>query len=352
MDSQGGAANLPLLVIFLTFNILLSIFYFMKRVIPLLLPVLALAVQAASPATLKLVQTIPLPGVKGRFDHFGIDAKQQRLFVAALGNNTLEVVDLVAGKRIQSIPGMSKPTGVLYLPESNSILVANGNDGTVKVLDATSFKRVQNLTGLDDADNLRWDAKGKLAYLGYGEGALGFIDFTTFREIARVKLPAHPESFQLESAGPRIYVNVPEARQVAVIDREKRAIVDTWPMEKFRANFPMALDEANHRLLIGCRNPARLVVLDTASGGMRSDMPLSGDTDDLFYDPAQHRVYVSCGEGFIDVIDQIDANTYRLLERMPTRSGARTSFFSKDLNEFFLAVPQLGNQSAELRIYR
>jgi len=318
----------------------------------LLLGMLAFAAHAAEPATLKLTQTIALPGVQGRFDHFAIDVKGRRLFVAALGNNTLEVIDLAAGKRIQSVAGMSKPTGILYLPDSNHILVANGDDGTLKILDGGNFKTIKNLTALEDADNLRFDPKTKLAWLGYGEGALGIIDASAAKEVARVPLPKHPESFQLEPDGNRIFVNVPDAKQVAVIDRDKRSIVATWPMEKFQANFPMALDGTNRRLFIGCRKPARLVVLDTSTGKPVADMAISGDIDDLFYDVTRRRLYLSCGEGFIDVIDQRSADTYQLRERIPTRTGARTAFFSKDLNEFYLAVPQRGNQEAELRAFQ
>jgi hypothetical protein len=318
----------------------------------LLLGTLACAVHAAEPATLKLTQTIPLPGVKGRFDHFAIDVKGRRLFVAALGNNTLEVIDLAAGKRVQSVAGMSKPTGILYIPESNRILVANGEDGSLKILDGADFKAVKTLSALDDADNLRFDPKTKLAYLGYADGALGIIDTTAPSESAKVPLPKHPESFQLERAGNRIFVNVPDAKQVAVIDRERRSVVETWPMEKFQANFPMSLDETNHRLFIGCRTPARLVVLDTTAGKPVADLAISGDIDDLFYDASLKRLYLSCGEGFIDVIDQRSADTYQLREWIPTRTGARTSFLSAVLNEFYLAVPARGDQPAELRVFR
>jgi YVTN family beta-propeller protein len=313
---------------------------------------MGISAQAANTPALKLTQTIPLPGVQGRFDHFAIDTQGRRLFLAALGNNTLEVIDLATGKRIQSVTGMSKPTGILYQPESNRIFVANGDDGTLKMVDGASYKITGSLGSLDDADNLRYDPKTKLAYLGYGEGALGVIDVSSGKEIAAVKLPKHPESFQLEKQGKRVFVNVPDAKQVAVIDREQRTVVETWPMAKYQANFPMALDEANHRLFIGCRKPARLVVLDTSTGKPVTDLAISGDTDDLFYDAARKRIYLSCGEGYIDVIDQRNPDTYESRERIPTRPGARTSFFSPELKQFYLAVPQRGNQPAELRIYQ
>lgn|ERR1035437_682495 len=324
----------------------------MKRAAWLLLGTLAFAVHVAEPATLNLTQTIPLPGVKGRFDHFAIDAKGQRLFVAALGNNTLEVVDLAAGKRIRSVSGMSKPTGILYLPDQNQVIVANGDDGTLKVLSGTDYKVLQNLTALADADNLRFDPQTRLAWLGYGEGALAIIDPAAAKLLGSVKLPAHSESFQLEKGDRRIFVNVPDAKQVAVIDRVKRTVTDTWSMETFQANFPMALDETNHRLFIGCRKPARLVVLDTANGKPVADLPISGDTDDLFYDAARKRLYLSCGEGFLDTVEQTTPDTYKALSKLPTAPGARTSYFAPSLDRLYLAVPVRGPQKAELRVYQ
>jgi hypothetical protein len=324
----------------------------MKTAALLLLGTLTFAVHDAEPATLQLTQTIPLPGVKGRFDHFAIDQAGKRLFVAALGNNTLEVVDLTAGKRIRSLSGMSKPTGILYLPDQNQVIVANGDDGTLKILSGADFKVLQNLTAVPDADNLRFDPKTKFAWLGFGEGALAIIDPTNAKLIAKVKLPAHPESFQLEKAGPRIFVNVPDAKQVAVIDRDKRAVTDIWPMEKFRANFPMALDEPNHRLFIGCRQPARLVVLDTVAGKTVADLAISDDIDDLFYDAPRKRLYLSCGEGFLDTIEQTTPNSYSRISRTQTAPGARTCYFDPTLDRLYLAIPDRGSQKAEIRVYQ
>jgi DNA-binding beta-propeller fold protein YncE len=303
-------------------------------------------------AALKLIQTIPLPGVKGRFDHFAIDGKGHRLFVAALGNNTVEVLDVRVGSRIKSIAGLHKPTGVLYLAEQNRIAVANGDDGTLKVFDGVSYERVAGVGSLGDADNVRYDAKTKLIYVGYADGTLARIDSATMKQTGRIKLPAHPESFQLEANGPRIFVNVPDAKQITVIDREKRAVTATWPMTEFKANFPMALDEATRRLFVGCRQPARLVVLDTVAGKLVTHVEISGDTDDLFYDAKRQRVYISCGEGFIDVIQRRDGDRLERLARWPTRAGARTSFFSSELDQVYLAVPQGNGRDAEMRVYQ
>ncbi len=306
----------------------------------------------AQESALKLTKTIPLPGVKGRFDHFSIDTKGHRLFVAALGNKSLEIVDIAAGKHLKSITGLHKPTGVLCLPGGNQIAVANGDDGTFKLFDGGSYNLLKSVGSLDDADNVRSDPKAKLIYVGYGNGALAVINASAMNQIGSVKLAAHPESFQLEQQGVHIFVNVPDAKQITVIDRETQIFTATWSMKEFQANFPMALDEGDKRLFIGSRNPARLVLLDTVTGKPVTNLAISGDTDDLFYDAMLKRVYISCGEGFVDVIDQRDGDHYQLRERISTRNGSRTSFFSAELNEFFLAVPQRGNQEAEIRIFQ
>jgi YVTN family beta-propeller protein len=302
-------------------------------------------------SALEPVRSIPLPGVTGRFDHFAVDLKGRRLFVAALGNNTVEVIDLAGGKRLESISGLGKPTGVVFLPDLEKLFVACGDDGALRVFDGRSLHPVKTLTALDDADNMRFDTKAGLIYLGFGAGALAVVRPATAEKIGDIPLAGHPESFQLEKAGSRIYVNVPDARQVAVVDREKKAVLATWPMEEFKANFPMALDEPDHLLFIGCREPARLVVLDTKTGQKVTDISISGDIDDLFFDAARHRLYASCGEGYIDVISQTSAVTYARSERIPTSPGARTAYFSPELDQLYVAVPDRGLQKAEIRVY-
>lgn len=320
----------------------------MKTVIALLMTA---ATVCAGPPVPKLLHTIPLPGVNGRFDHFSIDVKGQRLFVAALGNNTLEILDLANAKRLHSITGLHKPTGVLYLTNADQIAVANGDDGTFRIYSGRDYKLVGTVKSLEDADNVRFDARANRIYAGYGDGAVAVVDASNWKTVATIKLPAHPESFQLEPHGDKIFVNLPDARQIAVVDRNKQTVVGRWPMEKFQANFPMAFDEPNQRLFVGCRKPARLVVFDTAAGKPIADLAISGDTDDLFYDPASKCIYISCGEGSIDIVAQVSSDKYEHADRVRTRLGARTSYFSADRREFYLAVPALGSDSAELRIY-
>lgn len=310
---------------------------------------LSLTAHAAEP--LSLVHSIPLPGVHGRFDHFACDVPGQKLIVAALGNNTGEVFDLADNKQLHSINDLRKPTGALILTEPQHFYFANGDDGSFRAFDATTYAPASQLSGLDDADNVRFDAAAKLIYIGYGEGALAVTDPATSKLLRSIPLAGHPESFQLESHGPRIFVNVPDQKQIAVVDRIQRKVITTWPMEKWQANFPMALDESSHRLFIGCRNPSRLVVFDTERRVPVADLEISGDTDDLFFDSKRHRLYVSCGEGFIDVIQE-SANHYERTARISTRPSARTCFFSPELDRLYLAVPERGRQAAELRVYQ
>ena len=324
----------------------------MKRSLLSLLCLSALAVYGAEGTSLKLIKTIPLPDVKGRIDHLAIDVKGKRLFVAALGNNSVEVLDLNAGTKRRSIAGCSKPQGLVYLPKPNLLFVANGGDGRVRIYDGASFNPIVTVGGLEDADNLRYDAKLDRVYVGYGDGGIGVINPVTGVLTVRIPLQGHPESFQIEQDGNYLFANVPDAQQIVVIDRRLRSVVETWPLKDFRANFPMALDEGDHRVFVGCRNPARLVVLDAKDGKRIADLPLSGDTDDLFYDGARRRIYASCGEGFIDVIGQRDVDDYQPLEKISTARGARTGLFSLDLNQLYLAVPRLGERPAAIRVYQ
>src|SRR4051812_12033120 len=311
---------------------------------------ICLTSDAAEPLTLRAV--VPLPGVKGRFDHFAIDAKGGRVFIAALANNTVEVIDARNAKRIQSIAGMSEPSGVCFIPDQNRVGIANGGRGTFELLDGATFKKVKEIPDLEDADNVRFDVARGLVFVGFAGGAIGVIDSQKMEKLADIKMKSHPESFQLERNGPRLFVNVPGADQVAVIDREKRSVIAEWPLHGYKANFPMSLDEPGKRVFVGCRSPARLLALDMDTGKIAADAEISGDTDDLFFDPKRNRVYVSCGEGFIDVISCPVGEKLQRIGHVTTRGGARTSFYSPERDELYLAVPQRGTKAAELRIYK
>ncbi len=307
--------------------------------------------RAENVSLLRLEKTIPLPGVMGRIDHMAVDLEGGRLFVVALGNNSLEVLDFRSLKYIYRVGGLNEPQGVLYIPEFEKILVANGGDGSCKVFDSKSFQLTNSLKFSSDADNVRYDPRTKYIYVGYGSGGLGIIDASNWRRIGNILLSGHPEAFQLEGSGSKIFVNVPGAKHVAVADRMKRAVVGTWTVEGARENFPMALDESSHHLFIGCRQPPKIIIYDTESGGEVTKLDIPGDIDDIFYDGVNKRVYASCGEGFLSVFQEKGANEYTLLAKIPTARGARTSLFVPEQKQLYLAVPRRGEQQAEIRFY-
>ena len=312
--------------------------------------IVATAAKGAGP--LELRQTIALPGVEGRIDHLEFDAAGERLFVCALDNNSVEVLDLRKGKRAHSITRLGAPQGVGYAPEANRLFVANDKGGLCKIYDGKSFQTVGELNFEDDADNVRYDETSQKIYVGFGSGGIAIVNAPHGKQVGSIKLSAHPEAFQLEKKGSRIFVNVPNSRHVAVVDRDKGEVVARWKTDLAFANFPMALDEANHRLFVGCRLPSRLIVLSTDSGDIVAKIDISGDCDDIFYDAKRHRVYTICGAGKINVIDQIDPNTYRLSTTIDTANGARTGIFVSELDVLFVAIPHRSSQQAEVRCYQ
>ena len=315
--------------------------------LPLVLP---LTLQAAD--VLEPTATIALPSVKGRIDHFGVDLKQRRLFVAALGNDTLEVVDVKSSRRERSLAGFGEPQGVLYLPEFDRIYVANGSANRVDILDGTSLARIAGVEGLEDADNVRYDAGARKVYVGHGKGALRALDPATGESSGDIQLAGHPESFQLETRGTRIFVNVPTAHHIAVVDRAKRAVVATWRVPDAQSNYPMALDEPGRRLFVGARRPAVLLVYDIDSGKVVAKQPIGEDTDDIFFDPQRRRLYVICGEGRIDIVRQNDADHYSLEGTVRTATRARTGLLVPEEGLLYVAAPAAGTLPARLLAYR
>jgi DNA-binding beta-propeller fold protein YncE len=308
--------------------------------------------QASSGQTpLALVGTIDLPGVEGRIDHLAVDIAAQRLYIAALGNNTVEVLDTKAASHVKSLPGFREPQGIAVLPDRKLVAIANGQGEGVQLIDAGDYRPSKAVRLGDDSDNARYDLAAKRLFVGYGGGALAAISPADAKVLGEARLAGHPESFQLERSGSRIFVNVPTAGHIAVVDRSAMKVVATWPVVTAKSNFPMALDEANHRVFIGCRRPANVLVFDTTSGKEVGAFAIVGDTDDLFYDGARKRLYVSGGDGYIDVFQEEDAARFTRTAHMATAAGARTSLFVPEQNRLYLAVPHRGAQKAEIRVY-
>jgi len=332
----------------------------MKHLITILVLLNSLAAGQASSA-LSLKSRIALPNINGRMDHLGVDLKGQRLFVSALGNHTAEVLDVQAGRRIRSLPDLEEPQGQLYDPATNRLFVATAGDGATRIYDGTSFQLLQTVKFSDDADNVRYDTHSHVAVVGYGgekalkgrpegSGVLAFLD-SNGKQSGEIVVGAHPESFQLEKNGTRVFVNVPDKKEIEVADVVKKTILGRWPTTAAAACFPMALDEAHQRLFAGCRTPARLLVFDMASGKMVASPEIVGDTDDLFYDATKGRIYVIGGQGFIDVLQERDADHYDRIARYTTPPGTRTGLFVPEWGKLFAAVPHRGQQISEILVY-
>lgn len=303
-------------------------------------------------ASLDLATTISLDNVSGRVDHMAFDAKRQRLIVAALGNNSVEVIDLAAGKRMTRIVGLSEPQGVAYAEKPDLLFVANAGDGSVRMFRGGDYSLVGRIDLKDDADNIRIDPTSGNVVVGYGKGGLAIIDADRRTVIGTVSLPAHPEGFQIETGTGRAFVNVPDVDQIAVVDLNRRQQVAAWKLPGVSGNYPMAVDAANGVLAVVARSPSRLLLFDTKTGTLALNLPACGDADDVFFDTKRARIYVSCGAGQVAIF-QRDRDRYRLRDAIATAFGARTSLFVVDADRLFVAERAgLLGSSAALRVYQ
>jgi YVTN family beta-propeller protein len=293
---------------------------------------------AAEPAApLMLERTIALNGVSGRIDHLAVDLPRKRLFVAELGNGTVDVIDLATGSVIRRIEGLREPQGLAYAPGADILAVASAGDGSVRLFRGADLAPAGMVDLADDADNIRLDTRTGNLVVGYGSGGLATIDPAKASLISRIALPAHPEGFQLDPDNRRAFINVPGARQIAVVDLNAGRQTESWRMPDLRANFPMALDAAQATVAMVSRDPARLVIVDAKTGKPISILMTCGDADDVFFDAKRRRVYVSCGDGNVDAWQQ-EGNRLRRLSLLKTASGARTSLFVPDLDRLFVAA--------------
>lgn len=300
---------------------------------------------------LQPVGSIALEGIEGRIDHMAASPDGRWLFVAALGSNQVEIIDTDCRMIITSLKGIKEPQGLYYLARLKRLAVASGGAGKLYLYDG-KWLRVATIGAVQDADNLRYDASTGLLYLGYGQGALAIIDPRRGSKIGEIMLDGHPESFQLESNSRRIFVNVPKATEIEVVDRERRSILAKWKLrEGAAANFPMALDERHQRLFIGLRHPPRLYVLDTESGRVIAEVPACGDSDDLFYNSITQQIYLSGGAGCVSVFQQNNADHYDRLLTLNTPRRSRTSLYVSSTHTLYVAVPHQRNQQAEIRMF-
>ena len=306
--------------------------------------------QPAETAPLHLEAKIPLGNVHGRIDHMAVDLKRQRLFVAELGNDTVGVVDLANLKLLRTIAGLKEPQGVGYEPSTDTLYIANAGDGSVRLLEGNEYKSAGQIELGSDADNVRVDTAANRIFVGYGSGALAVIDPTTRSKVGDIKVKAHPEGFQIDHDAGQVFVNVPDAHGIAVVDRASQRQTGKWPIPDHRA-FPMALDPVRRQVLVIFRAPAELGVFSMTAGKLITTAETCGDADDLFIDAKRGRVYVSCGAGFVDVLEA-SGMTYRRAARIPTVSGARTSLFVPELDRLLVAVRTTSAEPAAIWVFR
>jgi hypothetical protein len=299
---------------------------------------------------LQVNKIIPLPNVKGRIDHLDINLREQILYIAALGNNSVEIVDLKKGKVIHTLTGLNEPQGVCYIPDKQEIFVANGGNGDCYFFNAFTFEKTATVHLSSDADDVRYDSINSKIYIGYGEGGIAVIDANTHRHLSDIKLPAHPEGFQLDKAANVILVNVPDKNMIGVIDLTQLKLIDKWTRNSPTANFPMAIDNIQQYAFIGYRHPAKLVVLDVKTGKDININNMVSDVDDLYFDHEKKRVYVSGGGGFINIFQE-DGSLFKQVANIPTRSGARTSLFIPALQIFVVAERAESGKPAQLSVY-
>ena len=299
-------------------------------------------------ATLRVEAKIPLGDVRGRIDHMAADINRHRLFVAELGNNTVGIVDVGQGKVLQVLADQKEPQGVGYLPSTDTLYVANGGDGSVRLFQGPNYTANGRIDFGNDADNVRVDQSNQRVVVGFGAGALAVLDGARRSKIGEVRLPAHPEGFQLEPSTGLAFVNLPNARGIAVADLSSGKVTAIWPVGGASANFPMALNGDSNQVLAVFRTPAKLGVFDKRDGSIVRMVDTCGDADDVFVDAKRHRLYVSCGAGVIDIFD---ARSYERVSRIPTVSGARTSLFVPELDRLFLAVRAGGGNPAAIWVF-
>ncbi len=303
---------------------------------------------------LQLEEQIPVAGVAGRLDHFSADVKRKRLFVSALGNNSLEVIDTFAAKVIHSIKDLGQPQGPLYLAEFDRLYVANAGDGKVRVFDGATYALLKTIDFGVDPDNMRYDPTSKMVFVGFGEeqGGIAMIDPKTDERVGKIlKTDGHPESFQVEGKGSRVFVNVPDADNVVESFDRKTGVVTRWPLQGLKGNYAMALNEDDHRLYTVTRKIPMMVVLDTESGKEIARLPAAGECDDVYFDASRKRIYVIGAQGFISVFQQNDPDHYELVENVPSNVGVRTGFFYAKRDRLYVGVPAHGNEPAQVWTY-
>jgi len=302
-------------------------------------------------------RTITLSGVTGKFDHFAMDGVGNRLFAAATGNQTVEVIDLATGKSVQSISGFGKPHGLAWVSETGRLFVADGSKGKLDVLEGSPLRVTKSIALSEDADDMVYDSAGPVLYVGHGgtdalnPASIAVIDAVTLAVVKTIPVAAHPEALDIDTVHDRIFANISDKGEVAVIDGRKQAIADKWTLADEKGNTPMAYDAADNVLLIGCRAPAKLIALDATSGKELGTAAADTGADDLFYEAHTHHAYLITGAGVVDTYTVMHDGSLQSLTPTRTAAGAKTGLLVPSQSALYVGIPVPGD-SGQIRVYK
>jgi hypothetical protein len=325
-----------------------------------LVVVLAASARAQDHAPLKLVASIPLPGLHdGDFDHFAPDVAGHRLFLTGEENEKVVVLDTAANTVIHTMEDIKAPHAILYRPDLKKLFIVEGDASAVRVYDSDSYKPTGEIKVSIDADSIAYDDATHYLYVVNGGreahtpySLISVVDTNSMKKLRDIKINSnHVEAIVLEKSGPRLFCNITGLNAVGVMDRNKSSLTATWPLPAGDTeNVAMALDEVNHRLFVVTRKPGKLVVLNSDDGKLIVDLPAVGFVDDMSYDAKNKRLYLA-GDQFVDVFEQKDADHYALLAKIPGSFRAKTAILVPELNRYYLAVPHHEKKDAEVRVY-
>jgi len=306
---------------------------------------------------LKLETTITLPSGSGKFDHLAYDEKANRLFIAGSSSHSVIVLDVRSGKVIETVTNLGKPHGLAWIPEISRLFVADGSLAQVDVFEGSPLKFVKTLKLSDDADDMAYDPLGKILYVGHGGSApsaparVGVIDTVKLEVLADLPMAAHPEAIEMDVKGRRVFVNIADSNEVAVINADTHTVAEHWSLKRAGHNVPLAYDDKTGLLLIGCRAPAKILVLDTKTGREIAEVPSSAGADDLFYSSATHVAYLIAGSGNVDIFQLMSNRQLGAAGSVKTAPGAKTGLLVPALATLFLGVPQAAGQDAAILVY-
>jgi DNA-binding beta-propeller fold protein YncE len=323
----------------------------------LLFSLSAITAKGQTPSPLTLQRTLALPEGTAKFDHFAIDLKANRLFIAATGNHSIEILDLNSGKVSQSLIGLGKPHGLAWVSGSERLYASDGTQADLKMFGQSPLVLAKAIKLSDDADDMVFDAKTKLLYVGHGGGdaanpaKIAVIDTATNSLVTHLPVSTHPEGLEIDNSTDRIFVNVADAAEIAVIDGATHTQSATWKLTRAKDNVPLAYDEEHQVLFVACRNPARLVVLDGSSGKELADLPSDAGADDIFYDSGLHRVYLIAGSGAIDVYEIDAGKTVRAVGVTHTSAGAKTGLFVPAQHTLYVGAAANGGKPAQILVF-